>query len=372
MPIIPVPACFQPHYLARVAAWVARLAAGLTLTSLALTACQRPAPQAAATTAATTAGATAPAVALPAAASPTGVTPGGALRAVAAVAVVNGAEISAERFNAEFEKLAGPNARVASDRIQHMAKSVLNRLIDQTLREQAIAEQQLSLTDAEMDEAWREFSARFVDERGEIDKRRLEAELGRSRTSVDAMRAQIRDQRLSRKLVERLGKIEISEADIKAFYDNNPSAWMEADSRDVRPIIIAIPAEPKPEDITKAQAKAKEAQEALAKGGDFETLAKTYSGSVPAPIHIVQSGGQTELEKAAFALKVGEVSQPIRTRWGFYVLRLIEKNDKRVRSFAEVRDEIRKTLVIRHSHMEERRILAELRRKAQIIEKLPF
>ncbi len=372
MPTFHVTIRSQPAPVAVRIARFRQLAGGLTLTVLALTACQRPAPQAPATAAPAPAGAPAPAAALPAAASPTGVTPGGALRAVAAVAVVNGAEISAERFNAEFEKLAGPTARVASDRVQHMAKSVLNRLIDQTLREQAIAEQQLSLTDAEMDEAWREFAARFVDERGEIDKRRLEAELARSRTSVDAMRAQIRDQRLSRKLVERLGKIEISEADIKAFYDNNPSAWMEADSRDVRPIIISIPPEPKPEDITKAEAKAKEAREALAKGGDFETLAKTYSGTVPAPIHIVQSGGQTELEKAAFSLKVGEISQPIRTRWGFYVLRLIEKNDKRVRAFAEVRDEIRNTLVIRHSHMEERRILAELRRKAQIVEKMPF
>lgn len=372
MPITLVSAHSQSAHVVTAIAQFRRLAAGLVLSALALTACQRPASQAPEAAAPAPAGTAAPAAALPVAASPTGVTPGGALRAVGSVAVVNGAEITADRFNAEFEKLAGPNARVASDRVQHMAKSVLNRLIDQTLREQAIAEQQLSLTEAEMDEAWREFAARFVDERGEIDKRRLEAELARSRTSVDAMRAQIRDQRLSRKLVERLGKIEISEADIKAFYDNNPSAWMEADSRDVRPIIVAIPPEPKPEDITKAENKAKEAREALAKGGDFETLAKTYSGSVPAPIHIVQSGGQTELEKAAFSLKVGEISQPIRTRWGFYVLRLIEKNDKRVRTFAEVRDEIRKTLIIRHSHMEERRILAELRRKAQIVEKMPF
>lgn len=309
---------------------------------------------------------------LPAGATPTAATvTGGALRATGPVAVVNGTEIPAERFNAEFDKLAGAGTRIASDRVKYLVRLVLTRLIDQTLREQAIAENNIALSEAEMDEAWREFAVRFADERGEIDQRRLEAELARSRTTVDAMKAQIREQRLARKLVERLGKVDVAETEIRAFYDNNPSAWMEPESRDVRPIIVQVSADADPDKVAKAEAKAKEARELLAKGGDFETLAKQYGGAVPAPIHIVRSAVPTDLEKAAFALKVGEISQPIRTKWGFYVLRLIEKNDKRARPFAEVREEIRKTLAMRHGQLEERRILAELRAKAQIVEKPP-
>lgn len=342
--------------------------------ALAASGCTRPAAPAAAPGEApkpAAAAEAAPAAPLPTGATPTATVTGGSLRATGPVAVVNGAEISAERFNAEFDKLAGSGTRIASDRVKYLVKMVLTRLIDQTLREQAIAEHKIALSEAEMDEAWREFAGRFADERGEIDQRRLEAELARSRTTVDAMKAQIRDQRLARKLVERLGKVEVAESEIKAFYDNNPSAWMEPESRDVRPIIVQVGSDAPAEQVEKAEAKAKEARELLAKGGDFETIAKQFGGSVPAPIHIVRASGQSELEKAAFALKVGEISQPIRTKWGFYVLRLIEKNDKRARPFAEVREEIRKTLAMRHGQLEERRILAELRAKAQIVEKPP-
>ena len=63
-----------------------------------------------------------------------------------------------------------------------------------------------------------------------------------------------------------------------------------------------------------------------------------------APIHLTRSSSEQDLARAAFSLKVGEISKPIQTRWGWYVLRLVEKNDQRVRSYDEVNDEIRKTL----------------------------
>jgi peptidyl-prolyl cis-trans isomerase C len=74
----------------------------------------------------------------------------------------------------------------------------------------------------------------------------------------------------------------------------------------------------------------------------------------------------------AFELKVGDIAPPVQTRWGWYVIRLIEKNDQRVRAYAEVRDDIRRSLIARKSFLEDRRILQELRKKADVVEKLPF
>ena len=53
-------------------------------------------------------------------------------------------------------------------------------------------------------------------------------------------------------------------------------------------------------------------------------------------------------------------------------MRLVEKNDQRVRPFAEVEAEIRKTLRARKFYLEDRRIVQELRSAAEIEEKLPF
>ncbi len=350
-----------------------------TLLALALApACSRtPTPAAAPASAAAKPGAEGAAPAA-AATETTGAAPAAAVnangvpRAVGPVATVNGRDIGPERFNAEFERLVGRSTKVPADRLRKIATNVLNRLIDQELREQAIRNENITLTDAEFDDAWKDFTARFRKGDGHFDEAALNAELQRAHTTLEQMREQIRQQRLGAKLVEKLGKVEVSEADSKSYYDMNPSAWLETASRDLRPILIRVPADANAEVQKKAEQKAEEASAALRKGQDFEQVAKQYSEGPLPPLHLTRMSAEAELEPVAFQLKVGEVSKPIKTRWGWYVLRLIEKNEERTRPYNEVRDEIRAQLTTRRGYTEERRILVELRKKAEVVEKLPF
>lgn len=296
----------------------------------------------------------------------------GVPRAVGPVATVNGKDIPADRFNNEFARLVGRSTKVPADRLRRIAQNVLNRLIDQELREQAIHNENIALTDGEFEDAWREFTARFRKGDGRFDEGAMNAELERSHTTMDKMREQIREQRLGAKLVQKLGKVDVSEADAKAFYDNNPSAWLEPASRDLRPILIRVAPDASPDVRAKAEQRAQEASAALKKGQDFEQVAKQYSEGPMPPLHLTRASAEAELEPVAFQLKVGEVSKPIKTRWGWYVLRLIEKNDERTRPYNEVREEIRTQLMTRRGYTEERRILQELRKKAEVVEKLPF
>lgn len=345
-----------------------------------LAACQRPAPAPVAATAAgsgTTAGAQPSPGAATETAAPAFAATGhpnlpGFVRPLGPVATVNGRDIPAERFNREFDKLVGTGARIPSDRLQKIARNILGKLIETELREQAIRNESVALSEAEFEAAWREFTARFDDAEGRFDDAAFQAELERTRSSIEQMRAQVREQRLARKLVEKLGRIDISEADLRGFYDQNPSAWVEPSSRDVRPILVRVPPDANASQRDLAAQKAKDASAALRKGADFEQTAQLFGGEVRPPIHLVRGSADPELEAAAFALKVGEVSVPVKSRWGWYVLRLIEKNEQRERPFAEVRDEIRKTLLSRRTYLEDRRIVQELRRKAEVVEKLPF
>ena len=293
-------------------------------------------------------------------------------KATGPVATVNGRDIPADRFNTEFQKLVGRSTKVPADRMRRIAQRVLNGLIDQELREQAIRNENITLTEAEFEDAWTEFTARFRKGDGHFDDAALATELERAHTTLDQMKEQIRQQRLGAKLVEKLGKVQVSEADAKAFYDKNPSVWIEAASRDLRPILIRVPTDASPEVRQKAEQKAEEASAALRKGQDFEQVARQFSEGPLPPLHLTRASAEPELEPIAFQLKVGEVSKPIKTRWGFYVLRLIEKNEERTRPYSEVRDEIRTQLTTRRGYTEERRILVELRKKADVVEKLPF
>ncbi len=294
------------------------------------------------------------------------------LRAIGPVATVNGKDISADRFNAELDKLVGQGAQIPSDRLRQIARNIANKLIEAELRDQAVAAEGLQVSEAEVEQVWREFVQRFAGEDGRVDEARLREELRRTRSTMDQVREQLRQQHLAKKLVERLGKVEVTEAEARQFYDNNPSAWTEQASRDVRAVVIRTAADAKPSERDKAKEQALLAYEALKKGGDFEVVAKQFGDGPQPPLHLLRNASDAALEKVAFEMKVGDIAPPIQTRWGWYVIRLIEKNEQRIRPFAEVQDEIRKSLLARKSFVEDRRILQELRKKADVIEKLPF
>lgn len=296
----------------------------------------------------------------------------GFVRPTAPVATVNGKPIAAERFNREFDRLVGSGVRIPADRIKHIARNILGRLIEDELRTQAIIRERIELTDAEFDDAWQEHMNRYKDADGQIDKAQLKSNLARNRIDIDELKQRIRRERLSRKLVEKIGKLDVSADETRRFYDSNASAWIEKESRDVRPILIEVKADAPKTAWGQAQTKAADAYSELHSGGDFETIAKRF-GDVPrAPIHLTRSSAEQELVRPAFELKVGEVAKPIRTRWGFFVIRLIAKNDERTRTYPEVKGEIEKRIRERKLYLEGQRVLREMRGKGDIVEKLPF
>ncbi|MBA2877485.1 peptidylprolyl isomerase [Anoxybacillus ayderensis] len=89
---------------------------------------------------------------------------------------------------------------------------------------------------------------------------------------------------------------------------------------------------------------AKEIKAKLEKGEDFAKLAKEYSKDTGS----AQNGGDLgwfgpgkmveEFEKAAYALKVGEVSDPVKTQFGYHIIKVTDKEEKK--SFDEMKEEM--------------------------------
>lgn len=296
----------------------------------------------------------------------------GFVRPTAPVASVNGKPIPAARFNSEFDRLVGAGVRIPADRINHIARNILNRLIEDELRTQAIVRERIELTTEEFDDAWKAHIARYHDIDGTFDKAQFNSHLKRNRMTEDELKQRVRRERLARKMVEKLGNITVERSETKAFYDNNASAWVEKESRDVRPILIAVRPNAGKEADAAAASKAKEAYATLKKGGDFETIAKQF-GDVPrAPIHLTRTSAEQALVEAAFKLNVGEVAKPIRTKWGYFVIRLLAKNDKRSRPYLEVKADIETRIRERKIYLEGQRLLREMRKASEVTEKLPF
>ncbi|MBJ7985114.1 peptidylprolyl isomerase PrsA [Bacillus cereus] len=100
--------------------------------------------------------------------------------------------------------------------------------------------------------------------------------------------------------------------------------------------------------LVKDEKTAKEVKEKINNGEDFTALAKQYSedtGSKEQGGEIAGfAPGQTvkEFEEAAYKLDAGQVSEPIKTSFGYHIIKVTDK--KELKPFDEVKDSIRKDL----------------------------
>ncbi len=136
------------------------------------------------------------------------------------------------------------------------------------------------------------------------------------------------------------------------YYRQHAAEFRVPESVKIRHILIKLPL-PGPDgkvdakQAEAAKAKAQDVLNQLHKGADFAALAKKYSedtatakngGSVG---ELVQgSGSAPEIEKVAFGLAKGQVSDLIPTSYGFEIIRVDDKTAAHTRSLEEVRSEI--------------------------------
>lgn len=126
-------------------------------------------------------------------------------------------------------------------------------------------------------------------------------------------------------------KVTVEEAE--AFYKDNMSKFLQEESINARHILNG--------DLEKA----KEAYEKVKEGMDFAEVATEYS-VCPSKAKGGELGYFTkgrmvpEFEEAAFSLAVGEISEPVKTKFGYHVIQVIDRKPAALKSFEEVKDDI--------------------------------
>jgi foldase protein PrsA len=122
---------------------------------------------------------------------------------------------------------------------------------------------------------------------------------------------------LSEKIYNKVtASVKVTDADIKAYYNAHKSDYTQAESRDVRHILVN----------NKKLADQLESQ--LKGGADFAKLAKKYSkdpGSAANGGKLTVSKGQTvpPFDKVAFTLKTNAISPPVHTQYGWHIIQAL-------------------------------------------------
>ena len=147
--------------------------------------------------------------------------------------------------------------------------------------------------------------------------------------------------------------VAVNNDEVRAYYDQNQSKYGEAEQRQASHILIKAD-DPKAKPAAKA--KAEEILKLVkAPGADFAALAKKYSQDPGSAV----KGGDLGMfghgamvppfENAVFKLKVGEISDPVESEFGYHIIKLTAIKPAKVKPFEEVRSEIENELKKQHA-----------------------
>ena len=140
--------------------------------------------------------------------------------------------------------------------------------------------------------------------------------------------------------------ITVTPDDLEAWYKQNLSRYVEPEKRHAQHILIAVAAGKDGAADAAALAKAQQVLKEARAGGDFTALAKKYSED-PGSAH--QGGDLGWALRGAyvpafadklFSMKPGEISDPVKTQFGYHIIRLVEVQPEHARTLADAHDQI--------------------------------
>jgi parvulin-like peptidyl-prolyl isomerase len=228
------------------------------------------------------------------------------------------------------------------------AKTAVKALIGEKLLEQEVKKYDDKVEEGQVDK----YIAQLRADKHMSDAE-FRAQLQASGMSYDDLRKRARLDIEKAMMIEQevRAKIDVPDADIKAYYDAHKEDFTIAKERlKLAQVLISMPANPTPPQVSAAQKKAAMVRARAAKGDDFGDLARVYSDDdsktnggelgwfAPADIN-------DQILAAVKPLKPGEISAPVRTSHGIHIVKLEEHEVPGVVPLSEVKAPIRAQLI---------------------------
>ena len=268
-------------------------------------------------------------------------------------AVVNNDIITLSEVEArvapDLQKLRGESdlAKRGAMRAE-LVKRGLELLIGEKLMETQVRELNIEVADSEI-----ELGMDDVKKQNNITSEQFEQLLGQEGYTLASYKTFMRKHLSRLKLVNLKvrAKVKISDEDLKAEY----ARWSHDEANEfevhARHLLVQVAAKATPEQVEAARVKAVALMEEARKPGtNFAELAKKKSEGPSAAdggdLGFFRRGVMVaEFEKAAFTLPVGGISDPIRTKFGWHVLKVEEHKALAAPPLEEVKDQLRERML---------------------------
>lgn len=171
----------------------------------------------------------------------------------------------------------------------------------------------------------------------------------------------ITEQILVQVLIEReiLDKIKVNDEEVLEYYEQNKDGFTEKEQVHLYNILL------------ETEEEAQDVLEQLEAGGDFSEIAIEKSAGPSATQggdlgYLTRGTIIPEIEEVVFALELEELSEVIKTDFGFHILKITEKKPETVKALEEVKEDIIQTLLPDKQKEAFENFLEELKSKSEI------
>jgi parvulin-like peptidyl-prolyl isomerase len=217
-----------------------------------------------------------------------------------------------------------------------LRNAIVRNLVEQAQYEIAAEELDITVSDEEVQTRLDELKEQYFGG----DEEAYQEELENTGQTEEQVVEVLRTRMLAEKIFEQItSEVEVTDEDIQAYYEENRPQFEQPASRDVRHILL------------KTEAKADQIHQQLENGGDFARLARQFSEDESS----AQQGGDftaqqgatvAPFDKVAFELETGELSEPVKTQFGWHVIEAVDDVEAAsTQALADVEEQISSTLL---------------------------
>lgn len=209
--------------------------------------------------------------------------------------------------------------------------ATLDTLISDKIVELEATKQNVKVTDKEIQKELDVLYAQYGDEAT------LKQQLEASGSSIDVLKKDITSYLQTKKLIE--PTIKITDEEISAYFEENKATFAQEEQVEASHILVAD------------KATADKVLKELKDGGDFAALATKYSTDTGSAAnggslgYFAKGAMVPEFEKAAFKLEIGEISDPVKSKHGYHIIKVTGKKEAKEATLEDNKATIKDTLL---------------------------